>query len=371
MKKETENQTKLEKSTHDKEVIFITYFAEIFFAVLIVAFIISLPDLRFNIFYMCAAGGLTVVEVIMLYKELKYRDTNSKVIVDMKGVRYFSKAAKYFIPWERVQRVEIIWVHLKSMSLEPKPYFVFFTDHSKQCRLGLKAKNVSDEFLYVHYDKEIGDYIKHLEKSGVKRGLVKPEQQRKAKTAKKTHYAKMGTKTHDKVTIVTTFCFQSLFIAMAIGMVFVSFIDNILYACGAIGLIVIGIVELYKEHKYRDTNSNVIIDTEGVRYHSKAAEHFIPWERVHRIEGVTTRKKASISCDGFKPYILFISDSQCPRDILPKNISDDFIYVHYDKEIEDFLERQCRRWISDRTNRFVKYREKGKRQRQTARKKNR
>lgn len=113
-----------------------------------------------DVFILCGTIGYVVLGIVMFSRELKYRDTNSNLIIDKYGVRYRSKVAEYYIAWEDVQ---IIRAEMKIMGNgEPMPYIVFYTDYAKQRRLKLLDKDVSDGFIFVHYEKEIEHFLDRL-----------------------------------------------------------------------------------------------------------------------------------------------------------------------------------------------------------------
>lgn len=154
---------RLETTTYKKGVIYSTYFVWFIYLVMILWFAVeSVKEITNgvstgDIVLMCFtvlwfAGG-----IVMLRNELRFRVTTSKIMLNQNGVRYSSDTAQFFLPWERVQMIR--GQFFTQGRGEPLPYIVFYTNYSKQRRLDLVVKNVSDEFIFVHYEKEIEDFL--------------------------------------------------------------------------------------------------------------------------------------------------------------------------------------------------------------------
>lgn len=154
---------RLKTTTYKKGVIYSTYFVWFMYLGMILCFAVESVKGIANgvttgdIVLMCLtvlwfAGG-----IVMLSYELKFRVTTSKIMLNQNGVRYSSATAQFFLPWEKVQMIHgQFFSHGRA---DPIPYIVFYTDYSKQCRLDLVVKNVSDELIFVHYEKEIEVFL--------------------------------------------------------------------------------------------------------------------------------------------------------------------------------------------------------------------
>lgn len=127
---------------------------------------------------------LTIVLLWLYYRLYKYRILTSKVIFDEKGVRYISKVAVYYIPWEKIGRVRLgAWGNSVAC--------IFFLDDNKNTRYFNDAKLISNSMIFLFYNNEIYEFVKMhwhreiVDKTGVLDTQAKKEARKQKRLDKK------------------------------------------------------------------------------------------------------------------------------------------------------------------------------------------
>lgn len=157
-------QEKLETYTYSKHVRISTYFFVFSYIIMIIWATIGVGiqsweyPIGLRIVYLFVIIVFMLIGIVYIAGLLKYDAVDSKVIISKDGIMYRSKVAEFFIPWEKMHRIEVQKFSYISRQI-PKPYIVFYTDYISQKKLRLYIKLVSNEFIFVHYEKEIWEFV--------------------------------------------------------------------------------------------------------------------------------------------------------------------------------------------------------------------
>lgn len=127
---------------------------------------------------------LTIIILWLYYRLYKYRVVTSKVILDENGVRYISKVAEFYMPWEKVARVRLgTWGNYKPC--------IFFIDSDENTKYFNNAKLISNSMIFMLYKKEIYEFVKMhwhgeiVDETGVLETQAKQEARRQKRLDKK------------------------------------------------------------------------------------------------------------------------------------------------------------------------------------------
>ena len=113
-----------------------------------------------NIFMICFFTVMLALTAYLIFNTIKYRVLTGRVILNAQGVRYRSSAATFFLPWEKIQKIELQLFQHNYRNM-PKPYIVFFSDYRIQKDLRFDVINMSDDFMFVHFTSEVRRFIEH------------------------------------------------------------------------------------------------------------------------------------------------------------------------------------------------------------------
>ena len=141
-----------------------------------------------NILMLCLGIIVTILMLWFYYRLFKYRIFTSKVLLDEKGVRYISKVAEYYMPWEKVDRV-LIGAWGNSIAC------IFFLD-DKNTKYFNDAKLISNSMIFLIYDKEVYEYVK-MNWSGKiidETGVLEKEEKKEARKKRRLEKAKGKTR---------------------------------------------------------------------------------------------------------------------------------------------------------------------------------
>lgn len=101
-----------------------------------------------------------LIGTVYIAQLIEYDFLGSKVIISKDGVRHQSRVAELFIPWEKIQRIQVQeWCVVIKGVPTVKYYIVFYTDYRAQKKQQLDVKHISNEFIFVLYDREIVDFL--------------------------------------------------------------------------------------------------------------------------------------------------------------------------------------------------------------------
>ena len=108
-------------------------------------------------------GGLlfTVIAsglIFLILRTLKHGYITANIVLDLNGISYQAREV-FFIPWDRINRIEVKYYPLHVPKIFPKPYIVFYTNYSAQKNNPLEALQISDDFIFTHYSWEFHRFI--------------------------------------------------------------------------------------------------------------------------------------------------------------------------------------------------------------------
>lgn len=159
-------QTRLEKYTYSNHVRISSYIFAIAYIIMIIWATIGVGiqsreyPIGLRIVYLLVIIVGMLIGIVYIAGLVKYDVLGSKVVISKDGVRHRSKVAKFFIPWEKIQRIQVQeWcVFIKGVPTV-KYYIVFYTDYRSQKQQQLDVKHISNEFIFVHYDRKIEVFL--------------------------------------------------------------------------------------------------------------------------------------------------------------------------------------------------------------------
>ena len=108
----------------------------------------------------CFFVAILALNTYLIFNTIKFRVLTSKIMLNAQGVKYRSSAMTFFLPWEKIQKIELQLFQHNYRSMQ-KPYIVFFSDYRLQKDLRLDAINISDDFMFVHFTSEVRRFIEH------------------------------------------------------------------------------------------------------------------------------------------------------------------------------------------------------------------